>query len=53
MRRMDDRGVVAILDGRLRSKGYGRWLLAGLPLAPVIGTLAEVEAFCRGRGALR
>jgi ATP-dependent DNA helicase DinG len=53
MRRMDDRGVVAILDGRLRSKGYGRWLLAGLPPAPVIGTLAEVEAFCRGHGALR
>jgi ATP-dependent DNA helicase DinG len=53
MRRMDDRGVVAILDGRLRSKGYGRWLLGGLPPAPVIGTLAEVEAFCRGHGALR
>jgi ATP-dependent DNA helicase DinG len=52
MRRMDDRGIVAILDGRLRSKGYGRWLLAGLPPAPVIGTLAEVEAFCRGHGAL-
>ena len=31
MRRMDDWGVVAVLDGRLRSKGYGRWLLGGLP----------------------
>jgi ATP-dependent DNA helicase DinG len=53
MRRMDDWGVVAILDGRLRSKGYGRWLLGGLPPAPVIGTLAEVEAFYRGQGARR
>ena len=53
MRRMDDWGVVAILDGRLRSKGYGKWLAGGLPPAPMIGTLAEVEAFCRGPGVLR
>jgi ATP-dependent DNA helicase DinG len=45
MRRMDDWGVVACLDGRLRRQAYGSWLLSGLPPAPVIGTHAEVEAF--------
>lgn len=31
IRRSDDKGVVAILDPRLRSKGYGRTLLKSLP----------------------
>jgi ATP-dependent DNA helicase DinG len=46
MRRMDDWGVVAVLDTRLRTKAYGRYLLGGLPPARLVGELAEVEAFC-------
>jgi len=45
MRRMDDIGVVAILDTRLRSKSYGTWLLKGLPPAPLVGDLKEVQHF--------
>lgn len=45
MRRMDDRGVFAILDGRLRSKSYGKWLMAGLPPSPLVGDVKEVQAF--------
>jgi len=45
IRRMDDVGVMAILDSRLRSKSYGKWLLKGLPPAPLIGDLKDVERF--------
>jgi ATP-dependent DNA helicase DinG len=31
IRRRDDRGIVAILDGRIVTRGYGRTLLAALP----------------------
>ncbi|MCB9737816.1 MAG: ATP-dependent DNA helicase [Deltaproteobacteria bacterium] len=47
IRRHDDRGVVAILDPRLATKGYGRKLLAALPPARRTGQLEEVEAFYR------
>jgi ATP-dependent DNA helicase DinG len=40
-----DRGVVAILDVRLRSKGYGRKFLRALPRAPLVGEVTEVELF--------
>ncbi len=33
LRRRDDRGVVAVLDPRLRTRGYGKWLLRSLPPA--------------------
>jgi ATP-dependent DNA helicase DinG len=49
MRRMDDWGVVGILDARVIGKSYGRWLLSGLPPAPVIRTVAEVKGFCQER----
>lgn len=39
------RGVVAVLDPRLRSKGYGRRLLSALPAARQTGDFAEVAAF--------
>ena len=45
LRRMDDRGVCAILDGRLRSKSYGRTLVQGLPPATLVDSVADVEAF--------
>jgi ATP-dependent DNA helicase DinG len=49
MRRMDDWGVVGILDARVTGKSYGRWLLSGLPPARVIRTVAEVKGFCQER----
>ncbi|MDX1933713.1 MAG: ATP-dependent DNA helicase [Capsulimonadales bacterium] len=45
LRTVTDRGVVAILDERLRTKGYGRGLLNELPPAPRTDDFAEVEAF--------
>jgi ATP-dependent DNA helicase DinG len=45
IRTRDDRGVVAILDTRLRTRGYGRRFLAGLPPCRVVADLAEVARF--------
>jgi ATP-dependent DNA helicase DinG len=44
-----DRGVVAILDPRLRTRGYGRRFLEALPPAPLVGDLAAVAAFLGAR----
>lgn len=45
LRSADDCGVVALLDGRVHKRGYGKRLLSGLPPAPVTRDLAEVDAF--------
>ena len=45
LRHRQDRGVLAILDPRLRSMGYGRRFLASLPPAPVTHRLADVARF--------
>jgi ATP-dependent DNA helicase DinG len=45
IRHRGDRGVLAILDPRLRTKGYGRRFLVSLPPAPVVHELAAIEAF--------
>src|SRR5205085_2579427 len=45
IRTRDDAGVVAILDKRLRTKGYGRTLRASLPPASPLHTLDEVRGF--------
>lgn len=45
IRHRSDRGVVAILDPRLRSKGYGKQILNSLPEARRTEVLAEVEGF--------
>jgi ATP-dependent DNA helicase DinG len=47
IRSRTDRGVLAILDPRLRTKTYGRRFLASLPPAPLTSDLAEIEAFLR------
>ena len=47
IRHRRDRGVLAILDPRIRTKGYGRRFIASLPPAPVVHDLADVEAFFR------
>src|SRR5687768_3917272 len=40
-----DRGVLAVLDPRLRTMGYGRRFLASLPPAPVTHSLEDVQRF--------
>ena len=45
IRHRRDRGVLAVLDPRLRTKGYGRRFIASLPPAPVVHDLARVEEF--------
>jgi len=40
-----DRGVVAILDPRLRTRGYGRVFLDSLPACPVVSERAAVADF--------
>ena len=40
-----DRGVLAVLDPRLRTMGYGRRFLASLPPAPVTYALDDVARF--------
>ena len=45
IRHRRDRGVWAVLDPRLQTKGYGRRFIASLPPAPVVRDLSFIEAF--------
>lgn len=45
IRSKTDRGVVAILDSRLSSTGYGRKIVESLPDSPATTDLADVRAF--------
>jgi ATP-dependent DNA helicase DinG len=45
IRHRTDRGVLAVLDPRLRTMGYGRRFLASLPPAPVTHDLDAVAKF--------
>lgn len=45
IRTSKDRGVVAILDSRLTSTGYGKKIVRNLPDSPVTTNLADVQAF--------
>ena len=45
LRTRDDRGVMAILDTRLHTKGYGKLVLNALPPARRTASLREVEHF--------
>ena len=49
LRHRQDRGVLAVLDPRLRSMGYGRRFLASLPPAPVTQRLLDVARFFDSR----
>src|SRR5918997_1149241 len=54
MRRATDRGVVALLDPRVATKGWGKAVLGSLPPARRTGSLAEVARFFAddgGKGA--
>ena len=45
IRHRTDRGVLAVLDPRLRTMGYGRRFLASLPPAPVTYDIAALDNF--------
>ncbi len=45
MRRPDDRGVIAILDPRMSTKGWGKMILSSLPPAPRTTDIADVARF--------
>ena len=47
VRSKEDRGVVAILDPRLRTRDYGKIFLESLPPTRITSTLDEVEEFIR------
>ena len=52
LRSHDDRGVVAVLDGRLSTARYAEPLLATLPSVPRVHEIADVEAFFARSGEL-
>ncbi|MEE4242344.1 MAG: ATP-dependent DNA helicase [Desulfopila sp.] len=45
MRSRDDCGLMAVMDSRLYSKGYGAAFIASLPPSPVLRNLEEVRTF--------
>jgi ATP-dependent DNA helicase DinG len=49
IRHRQDRGVLAVLDPRLRTRGYGRRFIASLPEAPIVRDLQAVERFLSNR----
>jgi ATP-dependent DNA helicase DinG len=51
IRHRHDRGVLAVLDRRLETKGYGRRFLRSLPAAPVTHDLEEIGRFFAPPGA--
>ena len=50
LRHRQDRGVLAVLDPRLRSMAYGRRFLTSLPPAPVTHHLSDVARFFEADG---
>jgi ATP-dependent DNA helicase DinG len=52
IRTRDDRGVVAILDSRLRTRAYGRRFVDALPPCPIVSDRADVAAFFSRGGDL-
>ena len=47
IRHREDRGVLAVLDPRLRTMGYGRRFLDSLPRAPVTSDIRDIDQFFR------
>jgi ATP-dependent DNA helicase DinG len=45
LRHRQDRGVLAVLDPRLKTMGYGRRFLASLPPAPVTQEIDDISRF--------
>jgi ATP-dependent DNA helicase DinG len=49
IRHRNDRGVLAVLDPRLQTMGYGRRFLASLPPAGITREIAGIERFFTGK----
>jgi ATP-dependent DNA helicase DinG len=47
IRHRHDRGVLAVLDPRLRTMGYGRRFMDSLPRAPITSDIRDIEQFFR------
>jgi ATP-dependent DNA helicase DinG len=47
IRDVSDRGLLMLCDPRLRTKNYGRMVLAALPAMPRLATLVEAEDWLR------
>jgi ATP-dependent DNA helicase DinG len=45
IRKKTDKGVVSILDSRMRRRGYGKQFIASLPTCPVVKHLDKVQEF--------
>jgi ATP-dependent DNA helicase DinG len=45
LRHRQDRGVLAVLDPRLKTMGYGRRFLASLPPAPITQDIGDIARF--------
>jgi ATP-dependent DNA helicase DinG len=45
IRHRQDRGVLVVLDPRLRTMGYGRRFIASFPPAPQVSDFSRIEAF--------
>jgi ATP-dependent DNA helicase DinG len=45
LRSEDDRGVVAVLDSRLVTRGYGAFLRGSLPKVQVVDSVDQVRSF--------
>ena len=52
IRSTTDRGVIAILDPRLRTKNYGRDFLTSLPRMRITNELNDVENVITNRGSI-
>jgi ATP-dependent DNA helicase DinG len=48
IRSVSDRGVVVLLDRRVRDKAYGRYLLGSLPLMPIDSSIESIGPFLAG-----
>ena len=48
IRSVTDRGVVVLLDRRIRDKAYGRYLLGSLPPMPIDSSLEFIRPFLAG-----
>ena len=49
IRNRSDRGILAVLDSRLRTRGYGKTLLASIPPFPVVTDIEAGAPVLRGR----
>ena len=45
IRNRSDRGILAVLDSRLRTRGYGKTLLASIPPFPIVHDIEEARRF--------